>query len=118
VIEHFYLWEVQDLLKEWLRVLKPGSPLILELPSMDKVLAYIAEKVSSGIPLAHFMTWLAFWGDPKHKSVGMCHRWGYTYEMLKNELSKAGFVDIKGYKPRYHFPERDMRVVAYKPLTT
>ena len=34
VIEHFYHWEVGDLLREWVRVLKPGGKLILECPNL------------------------------------------------------------------------------------
>jgi predicted SAM-dependent methyltransferase len=41
VLEHFYEWEVYDLLTEWKRVLKPGGKMILELPCMDKVFAYV-----------------------------------------------------------------------------
>ena len=29
VVEHFWRWEVVDILKEWVRVLKPGGKMIL-----------------------------------------------------------------------------------------
>ena len=35
VVEHFWRWEVVNILKEWLRVLKPGGKLILELPNLE-----------------------------------------------------------------------------------
>jgi predicted SAM-dependent methyltransferase len=35
VIEHFWRWEVSDILKEWIRVLKPGGKLILECPNLQ-----------------------------------------------------------------------------------
>ena len=34
VIEHFYYWEVADVLKEWVRVLKPGGRMIIECPNL------------------------------------------------------------------------------------
>lgn len=118
VIEHFYQWEVHDVLQEWRRVLKPGGKLILELPSMDKVLRYVTDCVNRNQPMAPFMSWFAFWGDPKYRSVEMCHKWGYTYLMLKELLSQAGFTGIEQQEPRYHFAIRDMRVVAFNPSST
>ena len=118
VIEHFYQWEALPVLLEWRRVLKPGGKLILELPSMDKVLRYVTYCVERGQPPAPFMSWLVFWGDPKHKSVEMCHKWGYTTLMLKELLLRAGFTGIEQQTPRYHFPFRDMRVVAVNPSST
>jgi predicted SAM-dependent methyltransferase len=34
VVEHFWRWEVVDVLREWARVLKPGAPMILECPNL------------------------------------------------------------------------------------
>lgn len=114
VVEHFYRWEIQDILREWLRVLKPGGKLILELPCLDKVFAYITRCVRDGTPMSPTFSWFPLWGDPKYGSVEMTHKWGYTFKMLKEELVKAGFRDVKYMKPFYHFPDRDMRLEASK----
>lgn len=116
VMEHFYQWEVADLLAEWKRVLKPGGALILELPCMDKVFAYIADGIKRGKVSPNF-SWLALWGDPRHKDPAMCHRWGYFACDMQHILGKAGFAEIKHETARYHFPTRDMRFTATKPLT-
>jgi len=114
VIEHFYEWEALPLLIEWKRVLKPGGKMVLELPCMDKLLSYIAECMKENVAPSKSFSWWAFWGDPAHKSVAMCHKWGYTEYCIKTLMEKAGFVDVKFEEPNYHFPQRDMRVIGFK----
>jgi predicted SAM-dependent methyltransferase len=114
VIEHFYEWEAPEVLAEWMRVLKPGGELILELPCMDKVFYHIQQAMSGDLFLSPTYCIFPLWGDPKYKDVAMCHKWGYTVGMMKKLLEKVGFKDIKVTKPLYHFPDRDMRVTARK----
>ena len=118
VIEHFYLWDVPEILREWKRVLKPAGQLILELPCMDKVIYYMKACLDQQREMDAQMTWLAIWGDPNYKRVEMCHKWGYTKAQMVELLKDAGFTDVQVQKPRYHVVHRDMRVVAVKPLTT
>lgn len=109
LIEHFYLWEVQDILAEWKRVLKPNGNLYLECPDLQKVAAMF---LHGGYP-DRFTLW-GFYGDPGHKEPLMCHRWGYTPMSLGNELLKAGFVNIGLAEPK-KVQGRDMRIVGTKP---
>lgn len=114
VLEHFYQWEAADLLTEWRRVLKPGGKMIIEVPCMDKVFAYIANCVKTDTEMMSFMTVFALWGDPKHKEPGMCHRWGYFHENLRSLIESVGMREVKSVAPRYHFACRDMRFEAIK----
>lgn len=104
-----------NLLLEWKRVLKPGGLLVLELPCLDKVLQYLREAMEKKEPLISSFSWFAFWGDPRARSEPMAHKWGYTFDSLRQALQGAGFERISFERARYHFPARDMRVVAYKP---
>ena len=114
VLEHFYHWEVPDVLKEWKRILKPGGKLILELPSMDKVMGYIAQCIAKKEDMERFMTLHAMYGDPMHKDPAMCHKWGWFMRELYAVLDEAGFRDIRYVTPRYHFAFRDQRFEAIK----
>ena len=117
VIEHFYQWEAGPVLQEWRRILKPGGLLILELPCMDKVLRYLAEAFRTQQPIWAQMTWWALWGDPRYQDTAMCHKWGYSEEMLRTTLAAAGFEQIAVQPPRYHVKQRDMRMVARKGVS-
>jgi SAM-dependent methyltransferase len=114
VLEHFYEWEVFDVLTEWKRILKPDGKMILELPCMDKVFAYVHNCVVNKQPLQPFMTLLALYGDPKYKQPAMCHKWGWFQEPLRQMLESVGMERIEFCVPKYHFPFRDMRIECYK----
>lgn len=114
VLEHFYEWEALPLIEEWRRILKPGGKMILELPCMDKVFGYTANCFQQKEQVMEFMTLHALYGDPKHRDVAMCHKWGWFTVLLVDLLKRAGMRDPKICKPRYHFPFRDMRLEAIK----
>lgn len=115
VLEHFYYWDAPKFLAECKRVLKPGGRIILELPCMDKVFSHIGIRLRKGEQPAPTFSWLPLWGDPRYEDPAMCHKWGYFKADMHRVLTDAGFVDVKGEEPRYHFPTRDMRATATKP---
>lgn len=110
VLEHFHPWEVTPLMKEWIRLLKPGGKLVIEVPDIEKVAAYIV----SGIRKPSYTTW-PLYGDPSYMDPLMCHKWGYTVDSLKELMKSVGLVNVAREAAQYHFKEeRDMRMVGYK----
>lgn len=114
VIEHFYLWEVDALLLEWRRVLKPGGSLVIECPDMQKVLNHIFLRMKKGLSPVPGFSWYALWGSPSYHSPAMAHKWGYFPQDLEHLLLKAGFCGVGHADARYHFPTRDLRITAQK----
>lgn len=108
VIEHFHLWEVPDILKEWTRVLKPGGQMILECPCLNKVLYFLGMKE---LVLSH--TLFALYGDPMYGDPRMVHKWCYSKEHLSGLMSNF-LKDVRVEQAKFHKPERDMRIVGTK----
>jgi predicted SAM-dependent methyltransferase len=116
VLEHFFVWEAVSLLTEWRRVLRPGGKLALELPCMDKVFHYIAKQYHKKQPIKNRFSTLPIWGDPIYKDPAMMHKCGYFKHDMAKLLDAAGFDQIQNVPARYHFPERDMRWEARRPI--
>lgn len=114
VLEHFYAWDVEGVLAEWFRVLKPGGRLTLELPCMDLVVRHMVESYQHGIPMSPIFSCFPLWGDPKYKDPAMTHKWGYFRANVEQLLLDAGFESVQHEDVRYHFPQRDMRLTATK----
>ena len=110
VIEHFYRWEVMDVLREWVRVLKPGCPLILECPNLDSCIRNIVED-----PTNYRMGLLGLFGDPEYKTPVMTHKWAYSPHELAAIMDQAGLTDLIHKTAQFHYPKRDMRLQGIKP---
>lgn len=111
VIEHFYAWEALGVLKEWVRVLKPGAKLAIECPCLEKVLAL------ANVPQCPpTMTYWALYGDPRHEDPNAVHKWCYGQSQLAKLMTQAGLVDLRPEPVQFHHPIRDMRLVGFKPL--
>ncbi len=110
VCEHFYKHDIQNVLKEWRRVLKDGGKLVLELPCLDKVLWHFMH----GSP-ANMTLW-PLYGDPHTHKDGepALHKWCWSKFEFRLLLERAGFVQIEEETPHFHQPSRDMRFVAIK----
>lgn len=118
VIEHFWRWEVDELLREWARVLKPGARMVIECPNLKAACeAFLASPEERAGPGREGETTMwSFYGDPAWEDPLMCHRWGYTPASLGAVMERAGLVRVGQEPAQFKMKEpRDMRVVGYKP---
>lgn len=119
VIEHFWRWDVVDILREWVRVLKPGGKMILETPNLItacEVLLKDPIAASGPGPEGQQSMWCLY-GDPKHRDPLMCHRWLYTPVSLGQVMHEAGLTDLKREPALFKMRDpRDMRITGIKPL--
>lgn len=118
VVEHFWRWEVLDVLKEWVRVLKPGGTMILECPNLLSAAQELLKNPAAGAgpgPEGQRTMWV-FYGDPGWQDPYMVHRWGYTPLSLARLMHEAGLVNLRQAPAQFKLREpRDMRVVGEKP---
>jgi ubiquinone/menaquinone biosynthesis C-methylase UbiE len=119
VVEHFWRWEVLDVLKEWVRVLKPGGKMILECPNLISACqAVLSDPDKFTGPGAEGQTsmWVLY-GDPRWKDPLMVHRWGYTPKSLASIMHQAGLRDLRQEPAQFKLREpRDMRITGVKPV--
>jgi len=117
VVEHFWRWEVEDVIKEWVRVLKPGGKMILECPNLISACQEFLKNPESGAlpgPEGQRTMWV-FYGDPGWKDPLMIHRWGYTPRSLGYLMHVAGLIDLKQEPAQFKLREpRYMRVTGIK----
>lgn len=121
VIEHFWRWEALDVLREWLRVLRPGGTMILECPNLIAACeALLRDPVAGSQPDQRGQrTMWVFYGDPAWQDPLMVHRWGYTPESLAALMREAGLINVRQEPAQFKLREpRDMRLVGTKPLLT
>ena len=118
VVEHFWRWEIRDVMREWARVLKPGGRMIIECPNILSACRTFLEnpqQFSREDQNGQRTMWV-FYGDPKWKDPLMIHRWGYTPQSLKELLTEVGLADVRQEPAQFKLREpRDMRVVGVKP---
>ncbi len=120
VVEHFWRWEVTDILREWIRVLKPGAAMIIECPNLESACrTFLDDPVQHArMDRSGQRTMWVFYGDPAWKDPLMNHRWGYTPASLQALLAETGLVDIRQEPAQFKLREpRDMRIVGIKPGT-
>ena len=115
VIEHVWRWKTEATLKEWVRVLKPGGLMVLELPCLEKVMAYMLACIQTDQPMQDRMSLWAMYGDPNYQSVDMSHKWLFSKLEVKDLLRDQGLVDVQSEPPQTHIASRDMRITGRKP---
>jgi SAM-dependent methyltransferase len=118
VVEHFWRWEVVSILKEWVRILKPGGKMVLECPNLISACEeFLRNPDAASQPgVEGQRTMWVFYGDPKWSDPLMVHRWGYTPLSLGRVMHEAGLIDLRQEPAQYKLREpRDMRISGCKP---
>lgn len=117
VFEHFYRWQVDAVLVEWKRLLRPGGLLVLELPNLVKCCEnYLSGRMKGGKHPDQLARW-GIYGDPRTGNHWMSHPWGWSPEELQALLEQHGFTKVKHLTTVYHPAgrnHRDMRIEARK----
>lgn len=114
LFEHIPRWKSGDVLIEWIRVLKPGGRLVLEMPCLDKILGVFFDCAKQGKPAPMRLTMWGLFGDPRYESEPMTHKWCFSRAELRDLLEQVGMHDIQEETPKTHQPVRDMRMVSRK----
>ena len=119
LFEHISPYKAVDTLKEWLRVLKPGCKLIMEMPDFEALChAFITAPKGERYGILN-----AVYGTINTSEVGKTtdipspHLWGWYPEMLFDHIMWAGFENVQFMKEQIPHPGHNFRVEATKPST-
>ena len=117
VFEHLSPHYAFPALQEWIRVLKPGGKLIMEMPNFEITCKkFIEEKdYNKKLELMNIIFCPSHIVDGK-PIEGSNHLWGWWPESLYYHLNCAGYINIE-FKDQQIIHEYDnFRVEAIKPL--
>jgi SAM-dependent methyltransferase len=118
VFEHLNPYHAIDILKNWLRVLKPGGKLIMEMPNIEA----LCRKFVTANKTERYSILNAVYGSVNTTDIGgpdnitSPHLFGWWPESLYDHMAAAGFTDIVFMDEQIPHPELNFRVEATKPI--
>jgi glycosyltransferase involved in cell wall biosynthesis len=106
IIEHFHFFEIQEVLKEWCRVLKPGGRLWIETPDfLESCRSFV-----DGSPTMNIEDWrvLLYNHFFAHAWIpGQTHKFLFTETQLRTNLEWAGFTKSSRSEPASKYVRPD-----------
>ncbi len=91
VLEHFSYNQTLDVLKDWVRTLKPGGVLKVAVPDFDKICEWYLSDHAEGLPLEAFLL-------GSHKDENDHHGAIFNEQKLRELLRLAGLTGISRWK--------------------
>lgn len=118
VIEHISRKDIPSMIKEWLRILKPGGKVVTEWPDMLKACREITKNpkilTSKDRKDIKRTLFVFFYDDIRYDNPSMIHRWGYSEESLGEVFLENGFSRWISEPNKFAKSPNDSRIVAFK----
>lgn len=121
VFEHLNPYHSVPILQEWLRVLKPGGKLSMEMPDIEALCKSFLKETDYYKKMGILN---AVYGSVNTTDVGgpdnitSPHLFGWWPESMLYHLQNAGYTEITFHPERWPHPCDNFRVEAYKPART
>ena len=118
VFEHLNPYHSEDILRNWLRVLKPGGKLVMEMPDIEG----LCKRFVTANKQERYGILNAIYGSVNTTDIGgpdnitSPHLFGWWPESLFDHLYGAGFREIVFMNEKIPHPETNFRVEAIKPF--
>lgn len=117
VVEHLWPWDVETILADWIRVVRPGGKLVIECPNLMGAAAILQAAETLDNRDLYRNALFALYGDPGEKfhNIEQRHKWGYTPKSLGALLVGLGLKNVRQVPAQFKMKEpRDMRIEGMK----
>jgi len=117
VFEHLNPYHSVDILKDWLRVLKPGGKLIMEMPDIEQLCKmFVTASTGERYGLLNVIYGsVNTTGEGGPDNITAPHLFGWWPQSLQDHLHNAGFININFMPEQIPHPPPNLRVEAIKP---
>jgi len=119
LFEHVNPYKSVDLLKSWLKILKPGGKLIMEVPNIEELCKdFVTADKQARYGILNCIYGAVNTQDDNNREgkITAPHLWGWYPEMMYDHLVWAGYSNIKFGPEQIPHPLKNFRVEAAKNL--